>query len=208
MEMKKLDNQKGFTLVEIAIVLVIIGLLLGGVLKGQEMITAAKIKNDTDSLVGFQSSAYAYRDRMGYYPGSARSLPANVNVVAANKTQIAAAAAPDITNSNAGLAAVNNGDFFSELADQGFLKDPNVSPNADETGAYGVGFGYGGVNGAAVDANQNYICIEYTAAIDNALEIVRGMDIKLDDGNPATGTFRFVAAAGNAPVAVSGCLEI
>ena len=29
-------NQSGFTLIEIAIVLVIIGLLLGGVLKGQE----------------------------------------------------------------------------------------------------------------------------------------------------------------------------
>ena len=38
-------KQAGFTLVEIAIVLVIIGLLLGGILKGQEMITQAKIKN-------------------------------------------------------------------------------------------------------------------------------------------------------------------
>jgi len=38
-------QQQGFTLVEIAIVLVIIGLLLGGILKGQEMITQAKIKN-------------------------------------------------------------------------------------------------------------------------------------------------------------------
>ena len=34
-------NQVGFTLVEIAIVLVIIGLLLGGILKGQEMINSA-----------------------------------------------------------------------------------------------------------------------------------------------------------------------
>ncbi|WP_299068361.1 prepilin-type N-terminal cleavage/methylation domain-containing protein, partial [Accumulibacter sp.] len=41
--MKK--QQSGFTLVEIAIVLVIIGLLLGGVLKGQELINSAKVKN-------------------------------------------------------------------------------------------------------------------------------------------------------------------
>ncbi|TMH25447.1 MAG: prepilin-type N-terminal cleavage/methylation domain-containing protein, partial [Betaproteobacteria bacterium] len=41
----KNSTQVGFTLVEIAIVLVIIGLLLGGILKGQEMITQAKIKN-------------------------------------------------------------------------------------------------------------------------------------------------------------------
>ena len=39
-------RQSGFTLVEIAIVLVIIGLLIGGVLKGREMITNAKIKRD------------------------------------------------------------------------------------------------------------------------------------------------------------------
>jgi prepilin-type N-terminal cleavage/methylation domain-containing protein len=40
----QLSKQKGFTLVEIAIVLVIVGLLIGGVLKGQEMITNAKLK--------------------------------------------------------------------------------------------------------------------------------------------------------------------
>ncbi|HIM08846.1 MAG TPA: prepilin-type N-terminal cleavage/methylation domain-containing protein, partial [Gammaproteobacteria bacterium] len=34
-----MNKQKGFTLVEIAIVLVIIGLLLGGILKGQELIS-------------------------------------------------------------------------------------------------------------------------------------------------------------------------
>ena len=44
--------QKGFTLVEIAIVLVIIGLLLGGILKGQEMITQAKIKNVIADVTG------------------------------------------------------------------------------------------------------------------------------------------------------------
>ena len=38
-------KQQGFTLIEIAIVLVIIGLLLGGVLKGQELINAARVRN-------------------------------------------------------------------------------------------------------------------------------------------------------------------
>ena len=45
-------RQKGFTLVEIAIVLVIIGLLLGGILKGQEMITQAKIALGSGGLAG------------------------------------------------------------------------------------------------------------------------------------------------------------
>ncbi|MDO9008307.1 MAG: prepilin-type N-terminal cleavage/methylation domain-containing protein, partial [Thiobacillus sp.] len=38
-------HQSGFTLIEIAIVLVIIGLLLGGILKGQELITQGRIRN-------------------------------------------------------------------------------------------------------------------------------------------------------------------
>src|SRR6266850_1879044 len=50
--MKSIRTARGFTLVEIAIVLVIIGLLLGGILKGQEMITQAKIKN---VIAGFVS---------------------------------------------------------------------------------------------------------------------------------------------------------
>ncbi len=62
-------NQKGFTLVEIAIVLVIIGLLLGGILKGQEMITQAKIKNVVADFSGVSVAYYGYQDRYRAIPG-------------------------------------------------------------------------------------------------------------------------------------------
>jgi prepilin-type N-terminal cleavage/methylation domain-containing protein len=61
--------QKGFTLVEIAIVLVIIGLLLGGILKGQEMITQAKIKNVIADMSGVSAAMYGYQDRYRALPG-------------------------------------------------------------------------------------------------------------------------------------------
>src|SRR3990172_13439298 len=61
--------QKGFTLVEIAIVLVIIGLLLGGILKGQEMITQAKIKNVVADFSGISAAYYGYQDRYRAIPG-------------------------------------------------------------------------------------------------------------------------------------------
>ncbi|MBU4396477.1 MAG: prepilin-type N-terminal cleavage/methylation domain-containing protein, partial [Proteobacteria bacterium] len=61
--MKQLRNQKGFTLVEIAIVLVIIGLLLGGVLKGQELIENSKVKNAVNDLNGITAAYYGYVDR-------------------------------------------------------------------------------------------------------------------------------------------------
>jgi prepilin-type N-terminal cleavage/methylation domain-containing protein len=63
------QKQSGFTLVEIAIVLVIIGLLLGGILKGQEMITQAKIKNVVSDFNGISSALYAYQDRYRQLPG-------------------------------------------------------------------------------------------------------------------------------------------
>ena len=62
-------TQKGFTLVEIAIVLVIIGLLLGGILKGQEMITQAKIKNVIGDFSGISAAFYGYQDRYRQLPG-------------------------------------------------------------------------------------------------------------------------------------------
>jgi prepilin-type N-terminal cleavage/methylation domain-containing protein len=62
-------RQKGFTLVEIAIVLVIIGLLLGGILKGQEMITQAKIKNVIADMSGVSAAMYGYQDRYRALPG-------------------------------------------------------------------------------------------------------------------------------------------
>src|SRR5689334_15952714 len=62
-------RQPGFTLVEIAIVLVIIGLLLGGILKGQEMITQAKIKNVVADFSGISAAYYGYQDRYRAIPG-------------------------------------------------------------------------------------------------------------------------------------------
>jgi prepilin-type N-terminal cleavage/methylation domain-containing protein len=62
-------KQAGFTLVEIAIVMVIIGLLLGGVLKGQEIITNAKIKNLENDFNGTTAAIYSYQDRYRALPG-------------------------------------------------------------------------------------------------------------------------------------------
>ena len=62
-------QERGFTLVEIAIVLVIIGLLLGGILKGQEMITQAKIKNVIADFSGVSAAYHGYVDRYKKIPG-------------------------------------------------------------------------------------------------------------------------------------------
>lgn len=69
MRQQKLGMQKGFTLVEIAIVLVIIGLLLGGVLKGQEMIENSKVKSIVNDMRAVQTAYNGYIDRFKVIPG-------------------------------------------------------------------------------------------------------------------------------------------
>ena len=64
-----MKKQQGFTLVEIAIVMVIIGLLLGGVLKGQEIITNARVKNVENDFNGVTAAIYSYQDRYRAIPG-------------------------------------------------------------------------------------------------------------------------------------------
>lgn len=88
--MWKYNRQSGFTLVELAIVLIIIGLLLGGMLKGQEMIQNGKIKNLKNDVNGIIAAYYAYRDRYNAIPGDDAKVA----------TRWSSAANPAATNGN------------------------------------------------------------------------------------------------------------
>lgn len=69
MKLRSAARQAGFTLVEIAIVLVIIGLLLVGVLQGQEMIENSKTKSVVSDMKAIQAAYNAYVDRYKNFPG-------------------------------------------------------------------------------------------------------------------------------------------
>lgn len=80
-----IKKQQGFTLIELAIVLVIIGLLLGGVLKGQELINSAKVKNFANDFRNVPVYIYGYQDKFKALPGDDLAAVAHVNAAATEK---------------------------------------------------------------------------------------------------------------------------
>jgi len=95
-------NQSGFTLIEIAIVLVIIGLLLGGVLKGQELINSAKVKNLANDFKNIPVFIYGYQDKYKALPGDQTQAKLDEQFPPAATSSACAPAA-------AGLCATGNG---------------------------------------------------------------------------------------------------
>lgn len=71
--MKKLSNVKGFTLIELAIVMVIIGIILGAVLKGQDLIVNARAKQVVVWEKEWETAQWTYFDRKGTFAGDTNS---------------------------------------------------------------------------------------------------------------------------------------
>lgn len=67
--MRIMRGQRGFTLIELAIVLVIIGIILGAVLKGQDLIEGAKVKRVINFPNKWEVPIWTFYDRKGYFPG-------------------------------------------------------------------------------------------------------------------------------------------
>lgn len=70
--MKTLNTQKGFTLVELAIVMTIIGLLIGGVLKGQQLMQNARVTATMAQVKAIEAATTTFRDTYGALPGDMR----------------------------------------------------------------------------------------------------------------------------------------
>ncbi len=109
MQLRNKARQAGFTLVEIAIVLVIIGLLLGGVLKGQEMIENAKIKSIVGDMKAIQAAYNGYVDRYKAIPGDETTLTMS------NRGWLGAAV-PGVAGN--GVLAINVNQTFTNGGDQ------------------------------------------------------------------------------------------
>lgn len=164
LQAKKLENQKGFTLVEIAIVLVIIGLLLGGVLKGQELIENTKIKavkSDSDSI---STAIYGYQDRFRSFPGDDLRA-SNRNFVDAQGNAIVVTDG----NGNGSLdTTAELGQVFAHIRAAGFMSG---------TGATAPTSAFGGTISVDTNSKGMIIC---QSGMNN--EQMGAVDTRFDDG--------------------------
>ena len=190
-------QQQGFTLVEIAIVLVIIGLLLGGILKGQEMITQAKIKNVMADFSGISAAYHGYQDRYraipGDDPGAARWPGGVVSGVAGNGVVTGTYNNACPTPLVAGSAETCH--FWAHLRLAGFVSGTGGNqPFNSLTGMIGVqtGDGQAPIGPTMLDAQavpQGFTgLIICSANIPDKIAIA--VDTQMDDAVGNTGTVR------------------
>ncbi|MCF8178306.1 MAG: prepilin-type N-terminal cleavage/methylation domain-containing protein, partial [Sulfuritalea sp.] len=209
------NKQSGFTLVEIAIVLVIIGLLLGGVLKGQELINSAKVKNMAVDFRNIPVFIYGYQDKYKALPGD-HATAATVITGAANAVGPATTGNPAVAcnpncrgngvidgvwNSagNTVAASTETEMFWSHIRLAGFAAGPTSITDASyypvnaDGGRIGIESGSAATGGPYISG----LTPTYLVCSSGILgKYAKQLDTTLDDGDTATGSVRVVPNSG------------
>ena len=198
--MPKINRQQGFTLVEMAIVLVIIGLLLGVILKGQELITSARVRNIADQNSGVQAAYYGFIDRYRQVPGDWGSANAAQSI-------------PGVTtggNADGRLNDAGSGDWeealalWEHLSKSGFIQgnylggtaQPNQNDNnkAPRNAFNGFLMLYRSTDYYDAGTPSDKLNLVLGAGI--PVNVLAELDRKIDDGLPQTGVLRHAVTFG------------
>ena len=198
-------NQSGFTLIEIAIVLVIIGLLLGGVLKGQELINSARVKNLAGDFKNIPVFIYGYQDKFKALPGD--DSAANTHVSGTN-----ASTGGTIGNGviegfwNSPIQTEESYLFWQHVRLAGLAPGPTTAGAADYLPTNASGGTIGIQSGTTTAANvpmfagpgtTNPIRGSYVICSTGILgKFVKQLDTTMDDGNTATGSMMAAPTTG------------
>jgi prepilin-type N-terminal cleavage/methylation domain-containing protein len=208
------SRQNGFTLIEIAIVLVIIGLLLGGVLKGQELITSARVRNLIAQQDGIKAAFFGFQDRFRAYAGdyaaanTTLKCPTGTSCLNGNGNGIVERTA----TRNAGSEPNETILAWMHLASAGFLNGSYTHTAGDTTATdlntpknpYNIFlqiiYDNRYADTSATPPNKHNLKTGAQVPVEIASEV----DRKIDDGNGIRGGFRYstygdAASGGNAP---------
>ena len=181
-------NQSGFTLIEIAIVLVIIGLLLGGVLKGQELMNSAKAKNLASDFTNIPIYINGYQSAFKAIPGD--DAAATIHLTAASGVVIKSGNGNGIINGNWNDTIAQNSEsfnFWQHLRLAGYYPGTTDTSDPQYIPTNAVG-GNIGVTNALTNAPITGLAGAYIVCSDNIPgKLAKQLDIMLDDGNTAIG---------------------
>ena len=194
-------SQQGFTLVEIAIVLVIIGLLLGGIMKGQEMIIQAKIKNAIADYSGVSAAYFGYQDRYKSIPGDDNLATRWTGAVAGDANRVMTGLYTSTTDTD------ESRKWWDHLRRSGFISGTGYAQPANAfNGILGVQTGDGtatvGANPAAAVAvlgtNGFTQIIMCSTRLPDKVAIA--LDVQMDDGALSAGFVRGVDGAADVAI--------
>jgi prepilin-type N-terminal cleavage/methylation domain-containing protein len=194
---------KGFTLIEIAIVLVIIGLLLGGVLKGQELITGARVRNLISQQDGIKAAFFGFQDRFRALPGDYAAASTNISGVGINgdgngRIELANGAGTVETIlvwNHLTAAGFLNGSYILATSTTSTPADTNTPKNPYSVYVQMI---YDNAYGTGTPPLKHNLKTGGQIPV----EIVAEVDRKIDDGLPYAGAFQFsayVPTGGTAP---------
>ncbi|MFT3760911.1 prepilin-type N-terminal cleavage/methylation domain-containing protein [Thauera sp.] len=179
-------HQTGFTLVEIAVVLLIIGLLLGGVLKGQELIDSAKVKNLAQDFRSLPTLVHAYQDRFRALPGDDAS--ARLHLCPGGDECTSPGNGNGLIDGNwDDTGASDSFRFWQHVRLAGFATGSSDTANPDYLPRNAVGGRLGVQRGGSLLGIRGSIL---TCSSGIPGKLVRQLDLALDDGNPAEGSMR------------------
>ena len=197
-------RQAGLTLIEIAIVFVIIGLLLGAVLKGQELITSARVRNLISQQEGVKAAYFGFLDRFRTPPGDYSLATTNIANTTANGNANGLIESAAVCGAIPACQALEHIAVWEHLSRAGFINGSYTYAPLPETPASVPPSPY---------AYVRYIQVIYDAVYGTGAgvprhniktgngipsEILAEIDRKIDDGTPVGGVFQFSTYDGGA----------
>ena len=133
----EISDKKGFTLVELSIVLVVIGLLIGGILIGKNLIESSKLNRFVNDLRQYEIAIIQFHKKFKRYPGDSTYFipPGNGDNILANGANGVSSCA---TAPNASLSNIEQFQFWAHLSQSKMLSKNYVSYSPQGTCASGV----------------------------------------------------------------------
>lgn len=181
-------SNSGFTLVEVSIVLVVIGLLIGSVLVAVNILQNARITSTISTLQSIQSAVSTYNQNYGAVPGDDAKAASRFGLSNSGGGDGLVGTSGSFKNDATATLTTGNGTsesnfVWSNLRSAGLIKgkaDDVSQPGNSFGGIFGIQLGVFGISD-----KTNVVCIDKIPG--SAATII---DQRQDDGNPQTGNIR------------------